>query len=230
MPHRSRARLLAGASCGGPVPSVRRWGAALAGAAVCLVAALPAVAHTELIGSSPADGATLTTPPAKVLLEFSEPVQTEFGQVAVLDDADVHYEQGNPQIVGATVTQGVDELSAGTYRISYRVGSADGHPITGTLTFTVTAATAEPTPPDAPSTTPTPVATSVDPHEGVNHADHPGETATPVAESAAGSGDALLYAGGGVAVAAVLGAVLYFALDRRRPPAEPTAEEAGPGQ
>ena len=94
MPHRSHARLLAG--------SVHRWGAALAGAAVCLAAALPAVAHTELIGSSPADGATLTTPPAEVLLEFSEPVQTEFGQVAVLDDADVHHEQGNAQIVGAT--------------------------------------------------------------------------------------------------------------------------------
>ncbi|MET0711774.1 MAG: copper resistance CopC family protein [Jiangellaceae bacterium] len=227
MTHRSRARLLADASCDGPVPNVRRWGAALAGAAICLAAALPAVAHTELIGSSPADGATLTTPPAEVLLEFSEPVQTEFGQVAVLDDADVHHEQGNPQIVGATVTQGVDELPAGTYRISYRVGSADGHPITGTLAFTVTAET---TPPEAPPTTPTPVATSVDPHEGMNHADHPSETATPVAESAAGGGDALLYAGGGVAVAAVLGAVLYVALDRRRPRDEPTAEEAGPGQ
>jgi copper resistance protein C len=205
------------------MPNVRRWGAALAGAAVCLAAALPALAHTELIGSSPADGATLTTPPAEVLLEFSEPVQAEFGQVAVLDDA----EQGNPKIVGAKVTQGVDELSAGTYRISYRVGSADGHPITGTLAFTVTAET---TPPDAAPTTPTPVATSVDPHEGINHADHPNETATPVAESAAGSGDALLYAGGGVAVAAVLGAVLYVALDRRRPRDEPNAEEAGPGQ
>jgi methionine-rich copper-binding protein CopC len=209
------------------MPNVRRWGAALAGAAVCLAAALPALAHTELIGSSPADGATLTTPPAEVLLEFSEPVQAEFGQVAVLDDADLHHEQGNPKIVGAKVTQGVDELSAGTYRISYRVGSADGHPITGTLAFTVTA---EIIPPDAAPTTPTPVATSVDPHEGMNHADHPNETATPVAESAAVSGDALLYAGGGVAVAAVLGAVLYVALDRRRPRDEPNAEEAGPGQ
>jgi copper resistance protein C len=209
------------------VASVRRWGAALTGAAICLAAASPAVAHTELIGSSPADGATLTTPPAEVLLEFSEPVQAEFGQVAVLDDADVHHEQGNPQIVGATVTQGVDALSAGTYRISYRVGSADGHPITGTLAFTVTAETNAP---EALSTKPTPAATSVDPHEGINHADHPGETATPAAESATGSGDALLYAGGGVAVAAVLGAVVYVALDRRRPRDEPNAEEAGPGQ
>jgi copper resistance protein C len=228
MTHRSRACLLAGASYGGSAPSVRRWGAALAGAAICLAAALPAAAHTKLIASSPADGATLTTPPAEVLLEFSEPVLAEFGQVAVLDDADVHHEQGNPQIVGATVTQGLDELSAGAYRISYRVGSADGDPITGTLTFTVTAA-AETTPPDASPTTPTAVATSVDPQDGVNPADHPSETATPVAESAAGGSDALLYAGGGIAVAAVLGAVLYVALDRRRPRDEPTAEEAGPG-
>jgi hypothetical protein len=64
----------------------------------------------------------------------------------------------------------------------------------------------------------------------MNHADHPSETATPVADSASGDSDTVLYAGGGIAVAAVLGAVLYVALDRRRPPAEPTAEEAGPGQ
>ena len=210
------------------MPSVRRWGAALAGAAICLAAALPAAAHTELIASSPAHGATLTTPPAEVLLEFSEPVLAEFGQVAVLDDADVHHEQGNPQIVGATVTQGLDELSAGAYRISYRVVSPDGDPVTGTLTFTVTAAVVT-TPPDASPTTPTAVATSVDPQEGVDRTDHPSETATPVAESASGSGDALLYAGGGIAVAAVLGAVLYVALDRRRSRDEPTAEEAGPG-
>ena len=213
MTHRSqRVCSLAACTAGAPHWPVRRY---------VLVAALPAVAHTELIGS-PADGATLTTPPAEVLLEFSEAVQAEFGQVAVLDDADVHHEQGNPQIVGKG--DAGSRRALGTYRISYRVGSADGHPITGTLTFTVTAAAAETTPPDAPPTTPTPVATSVDPHEGMNHADQPSES-----DHAGGvrcrKRRRAAVCGRGVAVAAVLGAVLYVALDRRRPPDEPTAEE-----
>ena len=188
---------------------LHRWGAALVGAAVSVTLAVPAAAHTELIGSSPADGTTLTTAPAEVLLEFSQPVQTEFGQVAVLDDTGTHHEQGDPQIVGAIVTQSLDKLVPGAYQISYRVGAADGHPITGTLTFTVASAPAvsEPNP-----------STSSDPHEGMDHAGHPLETTPPAAESAAAGSrtGTLLLPGGGIAVAAVLGAVLYVALDRRR--------------
>jgi methionine-rich copper-binding protein CopC len=205
------------------VARVHRWGAALVGAAICVAVAVPAAAHVELIGSSPADGATLTTAPAEVLLEFSEPVQTEFGQVVVLDDTGAHHEQGDPQTVGAIVTQSLDKLVPGAYQISYRVGAADGHPITGALTFTVASAPAvsEPNP-----------STSSDPHEGMDHADHPVETTTPAAESAGagGSTDTLLFAGGGIAVAAVLGAVLYVALDRRRPGSSGDAPEAEQGQ
>jgi copper resistance protein C len=201
------------------VARVHRWGAALVGAAICVAVAVPAAAHTELIGSSPADGATLTTAPAEVLLEFSQPVQTEFGQVVVLDDTGAHHEQGDPQIMGAIVTQSLGKLVAGAYQISYRVGAADGHPITGTLTFTVASAPAvsEPNP-----------STSSDPHEGMDHADRPLEATTPAAQSAAAGGrnGTLLLAGGGIAVAAVLGAVLYVALDRRRPGRSGDAAEA----
>lgn len=208
-----------------------RLGAALAGAAICVVAAVPAAAHTELIGSTPADGAALPTAPVEVVLEFSQPVQTEFGQVSVLDDAGTHHERGGPQIEGAIVTQSLDALAPGAYQISYRVGSADGHPITGTLTFTVaSAATSEATPsgPQTASPMPSPDPASTDSHQGMDHADHPVETTTPAAESAAAgsSSGTLLLAGGGIAVAAVLGAVLYVALDRRRPDGTRDAAEA----
>ena len=211
---------------------LHRWGAALAGAAMCVAVAVPAAAHTELIGSSPADGATLTIAPAEVLLEFSQPVQTEFGQVAVLDDTGTHHEQGDPQIVGAIVTQSLDKLVPGAYQISYRVGAADGHPITGTLTFTVASAPPSTSSAQTASPVPLPESTSVDPHEDMDHADHPAETTPAAAESAAagGSNGTLLLAGGGIAVAAVLGAVLYVALDRRRPGGSRDAAEAEQGQ
>jgi copper resistance protein C len=169
------------------------------------------------------------------VLEFSQPVQTEFGQVAVLDDAGTHHERGGLQIVGAIVTQSLDTLAPGAYQISYRVGSADGHPITGTLTFTIASAPAAEATPSGPQTTnplSSPDPTSADPHDGMDHADHPVETTTPAAESAAAgsSSGALLFAGGGIAVAAVLGAVLYVALDRRRPDGTRDAAEAEQGQ
>jgi methionine-rich copper-binding protein CopC len=116
---------------------------AIAGA---VLSAAPAAAHAVLVGSDPADGAMLDAAPDVVELEFDEPVQATFTQVAVLDDEENHYEVGDPEVVGGTVTQAVTGVGAGEYRISYRVGSSDGHPATGVLTFTVGASGAEPAP------------------------------------------------------------------------------------
>jgi copper resistance protein C len=195
----------------------RLGGSALVAAMFTVVVAVPATAHTELISSTPADGASTATAPREIVLEFNQPVQTQFGQIAVLDAADAHHEQGDLQIVGATVTQRVGELPAGAYRISYRVGSADGHPVTGTLTFSVTAAqttpaTAEPAVPGRQTTAPNEAS---DLPDGV---DHDGHTTTPSAAVEAeqpGNTNALLVTSGGIAVAAVLGAVLYVMAGRR---------------
>lgn len=167
------------------------------GAALALTCALPAAAHNELVGSTPADGATVTTAPQEVVLEFDQPVQAPFTQVAVLDAADGHHEQGDPLVEGVTVTQGLGDLVPGTYRISYRLGSADGHPITGTVTFTV-----------APTVTPTETTTPAPSPEVVTPA-----AATEPTEPARNN-SALLIAGGLVAV--VLGAVGVMMVGRRR--------------
>jgi copper resistance protein C len=109
-------------------------------AAIVLGAAIPASAHTALVGSDPRDGATLSSPPSAITLTFSEPVQTSFTQVAVLDSAGGRYESGQPQIDSARVIQPVIPLRNGSFQISYRVVSTDGHPVTGTLSFAVAAA------------------------------------------------------------------------------------------
>ncbi|HMG29296.1 MAG TPA: copper resistance CopC family protein [Jiangellaceae bacterium] len=199
---------------------VLRLAAAVAGAVfgLALVAA-PAAAHTELIGSTPADKATVATPPAEVVLEFNQPVQTNFGQVAVLDANGAHHEQGDLEFVGNTVVQAVGALDAGAYEISYRVGSTDGHPITGTLSFTVTgpATTPEATPqassrPAAPSPSPS------DSLEGMDHDDDTSPTSEPVEATDADDGmSPLLLGAGGIAAAAALAAVVYFAMGGRGP-------------
>lgn len=115
-----------------------RIGIAAALVAGAMLGASPVVvAHSSLIGSTPEDGAVLAEAPAEVVLEFDENVQPDFSQVAVLDSAENHYEDGDPVSDGPTVTQPVTELPAGDYSISYRVGSADGHPVTGVVTFTL---------------------------------------------------------------------------------------------
>lgn len=128
----------------------RRWSLAALLAAVCLVAApAPAEAHTELIASTPEDGAAVSAPVVDVVLEFSQPVDSALADVAVLDEMDVDRAQGQPRIEAATVTQPVRDLAPGGYRISYRVVSGDGHPVTGTLSFTIAA-------PGQPSAEPVP--------------------------------------------------------------------------
>ena len=50
--------------------------------------------------------------------------------------------QGEPQVLGNTVTEPLDAVGlAGTYTLAYRVVSTDGHPVSGELTYTVTAGT-----------------------------------------------------------------------------------------
>lgn len=104
---------------------------------VLLVAAQAASAHAELVSTTPQDGATLEEPPAEVVLTFNEPVQ-------LLDDSmrlfpgdgsavplDAHV--SSSEVIASLPA----ELGDGSYALSYRVVSADGHPISGAITFTI---------------------------------------------------------------------------------------------
>lgn len=100
-----------------------------------------ALAHSELSGSTPPQGARLTAPPAEFQLRFNEAVQVT--SLRLLDAA------GQPlplQRAGdaaparearATPTA---PLPPGALRLEWRAISADGHPVRGTLRFTLEAA------------------------------------------------------------------------------------------
>lgn len=111
--------------------------AAIAVFGVVAATAPHAAAHNVLIASTPEDGATVAQAPDAVELVFDQTVQNEFPQVAVTDEDGTNYSEGEPEIVGETATQPISGLPAGEYTVSYRILSADGHPVDGSFTFTV---------------------------------------------------------------------------------------------
>ena len=120
-----------------------RIAAALAAAAgVVLLGAPTADAHSVLVSSSPAAGASVAASPAEAVLEFNEPVENRFTELAVLGpDGASHWEAGPVSVVDARVSAPVRPLGpAGAYTIRYRVTSADGHPVSGTIPFRLTVA------------------------------------------------------------------------------------------
>ncbi|HEV7808729.1 MAG TPA: copper resistance protein CopC [Solirubrobacteraceae bacterium] len=116
-----------------------------------LLAPAGASAHAVLVGTSPQRGATLPQQPGTVTLRFSESVEGNFGAVRVFDAAARRVDDGNtihPHGLGSQLAVGLKPgLAQGTYVATYRVISADSHPISGGLVFSVgkPGATAAPT-------------------------------------------------------------------------------------
>lgn len=109
-------------------------------AALLLAAtATPALAHASLVEVTPSDRSTLDAAPERVTLEFSEPVTLSTGGLRVFDgdanriDAGA-VEVGGPETIGVALPT---DLPDGGYVVTYRVVSADSHPIGGVSTFTI---------------------------------------------------------------------------------------------
>src|SRR6185312_3186541 len=113
----------------------------LAVGAALLLGAAPAWAHSQLDASNPANGASVATPPSSVSLTFNEDVQPGFTVITLIGPDGKDYHRGDVTETDQTVK--VDALPlgpAGQYQIGYRVVSADGHPVSGKTSFTLTAA------------------------------------------------------------------------------------------
>lgn len=99
---------------------------------------MPAQAHTSLISSDPTEGARLESVPERVVLTFTENLRepSEAGVIVDGKAIDSEVQVDGPRVV---VTPS-DDAPDGAYEVNYRVVSADGHPITGTIAFTVASA------------------------------------------------------------------------------------------
>ena len=126
-------------------------------AALCwlLVTAGPAAAHAELERSTPSQGAHVDSAPKQVLLVFTEAVTPVDTGTQVLDakgrvlaELTAHRDAADP----ARVRLPLPRLGDGAYTVTWRVVSADTHPVHGALVFSVgtAAAVAEPVTPEEP--------------------------------------------------------------------------------
>lgn len=153
--------------------------AALAALLWMLLPAQAAQAHTSLTGSDPEEGAVLTEPPASVTLHFNEPVQPvdEVMRLVDADGAD-HPVEATTSDNDVIVAMGHD-LPAGGYSLNWRVISADGHPVSGVLGFTLDLPEAEPS--DEP-TEAAPTEHGTDEAAGDGAAETPEAAADPVVD------------------------------------------------
>jgi copper transport protein len=112
--------------------------------------AAPAAAHAATIGSTPAPGSVIGASPSEVTVSFSEPVSPVSGRVQVIAP-DGERISGTATVDGTVVRIPVRKAKKplGTYLISFRVISADSHPVGGAITFSVGAPSARPEEPAA---------------------------------------------------------------------------------
>ncbi|MEU8167890.1 copper resistance protein CopC [Micromonospora sp. NPDC049004] len=131
----------------------RRWIARLAAAAGLLVTvvalliapATPASAHAVLSSSSPAASSVVSSGPAEVVLTFSESVRKVPDKIRVIAPDGARADRGEPSFEGGVVTIPVDPAGQrGTYLVTFRVISADSHPVSGAFTYSVGAPSAPP--------------------------------------------------------------------------------------
>ncbi|MEV4709788.1 copper resistance protein CopC [Micromonospora sp. NPDC049374] len=106
--------------------------------ALLLVPASPASAHAVLSSSSPAASAVVPAAPAEVVLTFSETVRKVPDRIRVIAPDGSRADQGEPTFAGSVVNIPVDTgRGNGTYLVTYRVISADSHPVSGAFTYSV---------------------------------------------------------------------------------------------
>ena len=112
-------------------------------AVIALLAPLPAQAHTSLVSSVPMKNSTIKAIPKTIALTFDDKLVKIAGKnvskFSVIGPDGKEIKLGpialTNQIISATVLE--SKPKPGVYKIDYRVISGDGHPVSGTIKFTI---------------------------------------------------------------------------------------------
>ncbi|MBV8419236.1 MAG: CopD family protein [Hyphomicrobiales bacterium] len=113
-----------------------RFGAPLIALLIALAPASEACAHASLVKAVPADGAVMPLPPAALTLTFNEPVSPLVVRLIGPDGAPLVPIAVTAQDTTVTISA-PPALRRGTHVLSWRVISADGHPVGGSLMFSI---------------------------------------------------------------------------------------------
>jgi methionine-rich copper-binding protein CopC len=100
--------------------------------------AVTAGAHAHLQKSSPVDGSVVTTSPSNLVLNLSEPARLT--ALSIQKGSEPKQDlKPLPTTAAQQITVPLPPLTPGTYSVSWRALSDDGHVMPGTLHFTVSA-------------------------------------------------------------------------------------------
>ncbi|MDQ0744239.1 methionine-rich copper-binding protein CopC [Clavibacter sp. B3I6] len=209
--------------------------------------ALPASAHNYLVSSSPAPGSTIDAPPSEVTLTFNDVILdlaagggaaddattgsspaaggSSVVQVTGPDTAGTHFETGCATDGGRTVSVPVALGGSGEYRVTWRVVSADGHPVSDSMAFTYRAPAGAPASagtPDGPGCAAQAEGGAASSGDGATGSADPGSTTTDPGIAAGREEGVAPYlgvvvgVGVGIVVLAAAAVVLIVMTGRRR--------------
>ena len=112
-------------------------------AVIALISPLPAQAHTSLVSSVPIKNSTIKAMPKTIAMTFDDKLIKIAGKnvskFSVVGPDGKEIKLGpitlTNQIISAAVLE--PKPKPGIYKINYRVISGDGHPVSGTIKFTL---------------------------------------------------------------------------------------------
>jgi copper transport protein len=117
---------------------MKRWAPVMV---FILILCLPkgAWAHASLVSSNPPPNAHMTRAPDEVRLTFNERIEDRFYFIKVFDQKGAEVSRGKTQLSRdhTTLRVKLPKLPDGVYTVSYRVISADGHPVAASYLVTV---------------------------------------------------------------------------------------------
>ncbi len=98
--------------------------------------ATAASAHSGLESSKPVDGSVVTEAPTSISFTFDEELLADADSISLNAADGTNVASAKVQPTGKTVElPWPANLPAGDYQAAYRVVSADGHPVTGAISF-----------------------------------------------------------------------------------------------
>lgn len=124
----------------------------LLGGAAALVLLLPAtaLAHLHLKRSNPASGSRTASAPTVIQLWFTDPPEVGMSAIKLSGPKGEAIHLGSLRLANgdrtAIIVPITDRLANGTYTVTWRTASADGHPMRGHFWFVVDATARTPTP------------------------------------------------------------------------------------
>ena len=111
---------------------------ALLSLALLFVGSGPASAHASLVGSDPEDGTTVAASPSTITFTFNENIANP-AYISVTAPDGSKIDVSGVRAVDTRITGTVAAVDQkGRYTAAYRVVSADGHPVEGTIHYSTT--------------------------------------------------------------------------------------------